>query len=134
MDAALNRDQLKERIEELVLSPELISELNIYLNEYIRKIDLEIVNLLLQAGADPNPKQDLDDYLFYLYDEYRITKSTTGEIVLELMNELLKAGANPNRVWCNNYRAYDYAVENNVTAVKELLENHGVDKKLRKYI
>lgn len=86
------------------------------------------------AGADPNPKDNLDDYLFYLYDEYMQTKSTSGDIVLEVMNELLTAGADPNRVWCNNYRAYDYATENNVIPVKELLESYGVDTKLREYI
>lgn len=134
MDSMLNRDLLQERLEEIEFWPELISELSFYLSKYVREKDLNLVRLLLKAGADPNPKQDLEDYLFYLYDEYVITKSTTGDIVLELMNELLKAGANPNRVWCNNYRAYDYAVENNVSPIKELLENYGADKMLRKYM
>jgi len=50
------------------------------------------------------------------------------------MEMLLKAGANPNRVWCNNWRAYDYAVEENIIPIASLLEKYNVDKKPREYI
>ncbi len=130
----LSRQQLKEQLVEIDYWPELKSDLDFYLNEYIFSKDVEMINLLLETGANPNPNEDLDDHLFYLYDEYQQVRSTSGDIVLTIMESLLKAGANPNRVWCNNCRAYDYAVNAGIQPVRELLERYGVDQNLRESI
>jgi hypothetical protein len=132
--STLTREQLKEAAEELDFHPEIRVHLDSYLNLYVLGKDLEMVKLLLNAGANPNPSDDLDCYLHHLLHEYQATKTTSGEIVLALMRALLEGGANPNRPWCNNWRAYDYAATQNVEPVAKLLLQHGADPKIREYV
>jgi ankyrin repeat protein len=130
----LSREELKQKLGEIDFWPELLPILNNYLYQYVHSKDLEMVRLLLNAGANPNPEDDLDCFLHHLFHEYKVTRTTAGDRVLELMKILLEAGANPNRVWCNNYRAYDYAAVEDIEPVKRLLEKYGADKKIREYI
>jgi len=130
----LSREELIDRVAEIELWPELKPDLNGYLSHYVQSKDPKLVELLLNAGADPDSKEELDCYLHHLFHEYKATKSTSGDAVLQIMEMLLKAGANPNRVWCNNWRAYDYAVEENIIPIASLLEKYNVDKKPREYI
>ena len=133
-DLTLTREELIEKLEEIECWPEHRHYLGCYLHQYIHSKDIEIVELLLKAGADPNPQDDLDCYLHHLFHEYKVTKTTAGDQLLKLMQVLLEAGANPNRVWCNNYRAYDYAAAEGVEPIIELLEKYGANRKTRRYI
>lgn len=128
----ITKDDLLAQLENIELYPELLEYFDYFLAQYVRARDLEVVKKLLEAGANPNARDDLDDYLLYLMHEYEVTKSSDGERVLALMAMLLEYGANANRVVMNNLRAYDYSVSLKVPPVKELLEKYGADKKLRK--
>ena len=130
----LSKQDLIEKLEEIEFFPELKNELDKYLSNFIQIKDLEIIKKLLTAGANPNSKEDLDDYLLYLLHEFEVEKNTNGEIILSIIEYLLKNGANPNRVAMNNLRAYDYAVGRSTKEVAELLEKFGADKKLREAI
>jgi ankyrin repeat protein len=130
----LSKQDLIEKLEEIEFFPELKSELDKYLSNFIQTKDLEIIEKLLTAGANPNSKEDLDDYLLYLLHEFEVEKNTNGEIILSIIEYLLKNGANPNRVAMNNLRAYDYAVGRSTKEVAALLEKFGADKKLREAI
>ena len=130
----MSRDELIERIEEIAIWPEIRSGLDNYINQYVHVKDKEMVKHLLEAGADPNPKEDLDCYLHHLFHEYKASKTTAGDRILELLKVLLEAGADPNRVWCNNWRAYDYAATEGVEPVSRLLEKYGADRAIREYI
>ena len=133
-DLTLTREELIEKLEEIECWPEVLPDLNNYLNQYVQSKDVELVRLLLNAGADPNPEDQLDCYLHQLFHEYKVTQTTAGDRILELMKVMLEAGANPNRVWCNNWRAYDYAATEGVEPVARLLEQCGADSTIREYI
>ena len=130
----LPRQKLIEKLDEIEFYPEFKTNLDEYLPNFIHNCDIELIQMLLDAGASPNAKDHLDDFLFHLLHEYEVTKTTKGELILSIMKVLLKSGADPNIVVMGNYRAYDYAVCYNLYEVKELLENYGVDKQLREYI
>ena len=130
----LTRDELIEKLAELEYFPELKPKLDQWLPHYIYAQDLEVVELLLASGANPNPSDDLDCYLHYLLHEYSVSRSTSGPKVLEIMEALLCAGANPNRVWSGNWRAYDYAISHNVEHIARLLEKYGATKVKREYM
>ena len=130
----LTRETLIEKIQEIEFWPELLDDLNFYLRSYLDRKDLEVIRLLLSIGANPNPDDDLDCYLTHLLYEYRSNKTLHGDLILSIMELLLVAGADANRVWCNNYRAYDYAVYWNLQPIAKLLEKYGANKKLRDYI
>ena len=132
--STLTREELKETVEELAFHPEVRRHLDSYLNQYVHAKDLEMVKLLLKAGANPNPIDNLDCYLHHLLHEYEATKTTSGEMVLSLMGVLLEGGASPNRPWCNNWRAYDYAASQNIEPVATLLLQYGADPKIREYV
>lgn len=132
--STLTREELREAVEELELYPDVQTHLDSYLHQYVHAKDLEMVRLLLKAGANPNPKEHLGCYLHYLLHEYEATKTTSGELVLELMVALLEGGANPNRPWCNNWRAYDYAASQKVESVARLLLQHGADPEIREHV
>ena len=125
----LTRSELIEKLGEFEFWPEIALEFEEHLRNAISSKDLELVRLLLNAGANPNAKEDLHCYLFLLLHEYMVTKSTTGNISLDIMNELLNAGADPNRVVQCNLRAYDYAVGYRVKPMVEMLERYGAEKK-----
>jgi hypothetical protein len=131
----LERSELLNALEELEFFPELKKELSVYLYQYVHQSDLEMIQLLLKAGANPNPKENLDCYLHHLLHEYIVTKSTKGEYILQIARSLLAAGANPNRVWSNNWRAYDYAADDNyVSEYAALLLEYGADPFIREKI
>jgi ankyrin repeat protein len=131
---ALDRETIIERLEEIELWPELAGELHIYLSNAVFSKDIQYIEALLKAGANPNPKNDLDCYIYHLLHEYQVEKTTKGDLILSIVELLLKYGTNPNRVWCNNQRAYDYAKAWHVSQFVELLEKYGADMKLREYI
>ncbi|MFC6635019.1 hypothetical protein [Microbulbifer taiwanensis] len=126
-----DREEILTKLEEIEFWPELNGQLESYLDNAISLKDIEFAEALLKAGANPNPKDNLDDHLHHLLHEYKVEKTVNGNLILSIIEMLLKFGANPNRVWCNNLRAYDYAVSENVTSVVELLEKYGADRKLR---
>jgi ankyrin repeat protein len=130
----LDRETIIERLKEIELWEELKGELHFLLANAIASKDYEYIEALLKAGANPNPKDDLDCHIQYLLHEFKVEKTTKGELILSIVELLLQHGANPNRVWCNNQRAYDYAVSWNVSPFAKLLEKYGADTKLREYI
>ena len=130
----LNQDQLLERLGELEFFPEFVKELDRYLEHYINIKDINMVTKLLESGASPNSKYDLDDYLFHLLDCYQSEKTTSGDLIFSLLTLLLKNGANPDRVVMNNQRAYDYSVSRKLPELTELFLKYGANKELREWI
>jgi len=130
----LSREALLEQLKELDFRPELAADLNLYLKNYLFNKDLQLIKALLESGADPNPKSDLDCWLHHFLHEYLSNRILNGELILCIVELLLKHGANPNRVWCNNQRAYDYAIEYKITPFSILLEQYGASTELREYI
>ncbi len=130
----ITREQLKEKIEELELWPELLTQLDLHLTQFLYSKDLEMISILLQAGANPNPKSDLDCWLHHFLHEYITNRILHGELILNIVELLLRHGANPNRVWCNNLRAYDYAIEYEIKPFAEILKEYGVNPELRESI
>jgi len=130
----LDRVELLDKLRELEYFPEFTEELDHYLPKYIRDKDLEVVQVLLKAGANPNPKESLNCYLLGLLFEYQAVKTTAGEAVLELLQILLEYGANPNRIVMNNQRAYDYSVSKKHPEVEKILLKHGAIRELRKWL
>lgn len=111
--------------------PELKRQLGQHLENAIYQKDIAFLDALLNAGANPNPVDDLNCYLHYLLHEYQVERTTKADLVLSMMELLLRHGANPNRVWSNNLRAYDYAVSWGIIPVTAILEKYGADKQQR---
>lgn len=131
----LDRSELIDTLRELEFSPEPSEDFSSYLHKYIYQGDLEMIQLLLEAGANPNPVKDSDCYLRHLLHEYTVNKTVKGELILQVARSLLAAGANPNRVWCNNWRAYDYAAAAScVSEYTALLLEFGADPAIREKI
>ena len=130
----LDRHELIQKLNEIELWPEILSDLDFYLEHSLSLLDLELIKILLQHGANPSAKEDIDCFLHDLLHKYLANKTLKGDLILSVMEELLKAGANPNRIWSNNLRAYDYAKTWGVQAISDLLEKYGVDKELREPI
>ncbi len=130
----LTREELIQKLQEIKFWDDVLPDLDFYLNNFINSKDLEVIKLLLDNGANPNPIDDEECYFMKLLYEYRDNKTLKGDLILRIMEALLKAGANPNKIWYNNYRAYDYAVMWNLEPIANLFEKHGIDKKLREYI
>lgn len=130
----LSREELLEQIGELEFRLDLVADLGIYLQNYLYSKDLQLITVLLQSGANPNPDSDLDCWLHYFLHEYISNKTLHGELILAIVEALLKHGANPNRVWANNQRAYDYAIEYKIEPFALLLEKYGANTELREYI
>jgi len=129
-----DKEEILEKLDEIEFWPELKEQLEPYLDNAIGLKDIEFIEALLKAGANPNPRDNLNCHLHHLLHEYQVEKTTRGDLVLSIIELLLKFGANPNRVWCNNLRAYDYAVSWNVGPVIELLEQYGANKELRESV
>ena len=130
----LDRTQLLVRIEEIEFFPEFKKELDWYLPQYILVKDLIMVEALLKAGASPNSKENLDDYLLHLLHEYEVEKTLSGKTILALFEILLEYGANPNRVVMNNQRAYDYTLSRRLNVLKDLLLAYGATIEKREWI
>lgn len=127
----LTRNELVEKLEEIEFWPELEPHLDCYLDHYIHAKDVEIIRMLVNAGANPNPKSGADCYLRGLLHEYHATRSLKGALVIEIMELLLEFGADPNRVWGCNLRAYDLC---DVPVITQLLERYGADPAAREPI
>jgi hypothetical protein len=130
----LSREELLKQIGELEFRPDLAADSEFYLQNYLYSKDLQLITVLLQSGANPNPESDLDCWLHYFLHEYISNKTLHGELILAIVEVLLKHGANPNRVWCNNQRAYDYAIAYGSEPYFWLLERYGANPELREYI
>lgn len=130
----MTRQEILDTLIYLEYFPEKKETVFSYLEDYIHKMDVEMIDKLLEAGASPQAKDELSDYLHHLLSEYQTSKTLHGEKILIITEALLRAGANPNGVWCNNWRAYDYAVENGINEMKELLEKYGAETKVRNYV
>jgi len=128
---AYNKEEILTKLEEIEFWPDLKAQLEFYLDNAINLKDIDFIETLLKAGANPNPKEGLNCHLHHLLHEYQVEKTTKGEMILSIIELLLKFGANPNRVWGNNLRAYDYAVSWKIGPVIEVLEKYGADKELR---
>lgn len=132
--ASITREELKEKIEELEFWPELSTQLDWYLKDFLYNKDVEMISILLQAGANPNPKRGLDCWLHHFLHEYITNRTANGELILNIVELLLMHGANPNRVWSNNLRAYDYAIHWDIKPFSVLLEGYGASTELRECI
>ncbi|GGZ96602.1 hypothetical protein GCM10008090_01050 [Arenicella chitinivorans] len=130
----MTRQELLDTLIDLEFFAEKKEEVFSYLEVYLHLKDVEMIKSLLKAGASPQAKDELSDYLHYLLSEYRSSKTLHGQNILIITEALLRAGANPNGIWCNNWRAYDYAVEYEITEMKELLEKYGANTKIREFI
>lgn len=130
----LSREELLEKIGDLKFHSDLAADLDMYLQNYLYIKDLQLITVLLQSGANPNSESDLDCWLHYFLHEYISNKTLHGELILAIVEILLKHGANPNRVWANNLRAYDYAIEYEIEPFALLLEKYGANTQLREYI
>lgn len=124
----MNRQDILDFLDEIEFFPEKREEVFSYLQDFICSLDLEVVGKLLEAGASPQAKDNLSDYLYYLLNEYQNTHTLHGDRILLLMEMLLKAGANPDGIWCNNWRAYDYAVAYEISEIIELLKKYGASQ------
>jgi ankyrin repeat protein len=118
----------------LELWPELIPQLDWFLKDFLYNKDTEMISILLKAGANPNPPDNLDCWLHHFLHEYIVNRTLHGKSILNIVELLLIHGANPNRVWSNNLRAYDYAIGWGIKPIAELLEKYGADRQLRECI
>lgn len=130
----LTREELIAVLSDESSGVEDIGELDYYLKHAVHDFDLELLRLLMKAGANPNPELHSDCYLHRLMTRFLRDRTTKGDLVLEMLEELLKSGADANRIWGNNLRAYDYAVAWKAEPVAELLAKYGADIELRESI
>lgn len=130
----LTKEELMDKLEDFELYPELKNQLDSHLSDHIHNHDVNFIEMLLKAGANPNSSGNLNDFLRSLLEQFKNEKDTNGKEILRTIEVLLKYGADPNKVADNNLRAYDYAVSSRTKEVIGLLEKYGADKKRREAI
>ena len=134
LDTHMDRQQLLTYIDEIEFFPEKRKEIFSRLEGYIRVKDAEMIEKLLAAGACPKAKDRSSNYLYGLLHEFEVERSTNGDKILNIMENLLQHGADPNSLWCNNWRAYDYAAAAGIQEVVELLLKYGATPSIREKI
>ncbi len=130
----MDRQQLLTYLDELEFFPEKREVIFSHLEGYIRVKDTEMIEKLLAAGACPEAKDRSSNYLYDLLHEFKVERTTKGDEILKIMENLLQHGADPNSLWCNNWRAYDYAATGGVHEVAELLLKYGANPSIREKI
>ncbi|MBK9494879.1 MAG: hypothetical protein IPO08_10125 [Xanthomonadales bacterium] len=118
----MTRDEILGDFDALRDEPGFLAFRNVYLEQAVQQGDLPLAKAMLELGADPNASEVADEgYLHDLYWQYRQRPSTSEHIVLSIATLLLEAGADPNRIGCNNYRAYDLALQSGASELASIL-------------
>jgi ankyrin repeat protein len=132
---ALTRDELFENIEIYRDNPEFVEWRNSYLEHAVHEKDLQLVNLLLEAGAGPDVVSTWSDSLqHYLVEEYLALRSTQGQTVVSILEALLSHGANPEHAGTNNRRAIDLAIDRNVPELRDVFVRFGANPEKREFL
>ncbi len=101
--------------QEIIDNAEWLSELDVFQNEkqylltdYVESLDVEIIEILLKSGAEPDINMEAQytesnyGFLHDLIHKYYILHDTKGELILQCAELLLKFGANPNQAGDSN--------------------------------
>jgi len=131
----LTRDELIGHLAVCRDDPEFIQTRDAYLKSAVLSKDVQLVDLLLKAGANPNHAESWGDTLLhYLVHEYEVTRTTQGAVVLQLADLLLSHGADPELVGGGNWRAIDLCIEHRLNELVSLFVRYGADPKQRAYV
>lgn len=114
---------------------EFISSREHYLRDAVDELDLELIEALLKARANPNLVDCQGaDLLQRLCRNYATGQTSDETRLFKAIELLLKYGADPNRIGPDKRRAVDRCIEKNVENLINLLVKYGADEKLRDYI
>lgn len=128
----LTKLEVIDRLEYPAAYPDIKESLDQYFMSAIYSKDYEYIKVLLEAGVNPNVKNDclLQHYLH----EYMVEKTIRGELIRDIMVLLLNHGIDPDVESMNGIRAYDYAVRWKVIPIAELLKQHVKDTAVKEPI
>ena len=122
----LTREQVVECPEEMKHDAAFIEVRDSMLSSAVHEADVEFVQSLLVAGANPNYQVPWGDSLLHDLAHYFTSRRTLhGAAMLRTARTLLEAGANVNIVGCNNYMPINVARENGASELVQLLLEFG---------
>jgi hypothetical protein len=131
----LTREELLGGITEYRDDPEFTKWRDLYLRDAVHGEDLELVKVLLDAGAGPDVVTAWSDSLqHYLVERYLLVRSTNGDTVIAILEALLSHGANPEHIGSNNRRGIDLAIDRNLPILCDLFIRYGADPKQREFM
>ena len=132
--AELSREEIVHHIDLFRDNPAFTSVRDELLRRAVHAKDLEVVEVLLKAGAGPDYVETWgESLLHHLEHEYEVTRSSQSPTVLRLVELLLSYGANPNQVGSGNWRAMDLGIEHGSTEFCRLLLQYGADPRQRRH-
>jgi ankyrin repeat protein len=131
----LSGDELVDSIAIFRDHPDFIQARNQHLANAVRCRDIQLIEVLLNAGAGPDwVDAGGDTLLLYLVHEYRVTRTSQGPTILQIATLLLEHGASPELVDAGNWRAIDHCTEQRLDAMTNLLVRFGADPTQREYV
>jgi hypothetical protein len=131
----LTREELIDHLDVYRDHPEFLHARDAYLKRAVIAKDVELADLLLKAGANPDwAELGGDSLLLYLVHEYEATHTSQGPLVLRLATLLLSYGANPERVESGNWRAIDHCIDHGLEEMVNIFVRYGADPKPRPYV
>ncbi len=126
----LTQEEIKDNIDYLKYEDSFLEDLDFYLVRAIENLDVELMQLLLSNGANPNVNGwgDIESLLHELVHNYGSQRILRGDAILEAAKLLLEFGADPNITGCNNLTPVQICHSLGADEFEKLLIAFGADR------
>ena len=103
-----DRQYILDNIEFIRDEDDFLKDRSAYLTESISDLDVVLIKVLLQNGADPDVNTQAQyetrnyGFLHELINRFHLERTLKGSVIFDIIQILLEFGADPNRSGCSN--------------------------------